>query len=120
MLQAGPAGGHGRVGGPGGEQLARARGRGRALRPGAGTCLEVDPPDRPDLCVLARFLDRLAGAGSEHSRSSLQRATRTNDDVFRSYLALLQRRAGPSGSPARGAARTGSTCPARAVRPTRT
>ena len=54
--------------------------------------MEVDPPDRPDLYVLARFLDRLAGAGSEHGRSSLQRATRTNDDVFRSYLALLQER----------------------------
>lgn len=51
---------------------------------------DPQPPDRPDLYVVARFLDRLSGADSDHNKSSLQRATRTNYDVFRSYLALLE------------------------------
>jgi MarR-like DNA-binding transcriptional regulator SgrR of sgrS sRNA len=51
---------------------------------------EPSPPQRPDLYVVARFLDRLAGGSTDHNKSSLQRATRTNYDLFRSYLALLE------------------------------
>jgi predicted transcriptional regulator len=52
--------------------------------------VDEDPPEKPDLYVLARFLDRLADPGEDHNKSSLQRATRTNYDVFRRYLALLE------------------------------
>ncbi|HEX2021378.1 MAG TPA: hypothetical protein VHH36_01590 [Candidatus Thermoplasmatota archaeon] len=50
------------------------------------------PPARPDLYVVARFLDRLAEPGAAYTRSRLQLAVRLNYDLFRSYLALLQRR----------------------------
>lgn len=53
---------------------------------------ELDPPKRPDLFVVARFLGRLAEPGAEHTRSSLQRAAGVNYDVFRRYLKLLEDR----------------------------
>lgn len=52
----------------------------------------VEPPDRPDLYVVARFLDRLHRDEQVHTRSSLQRAVRLNYDLFRSYLALLEQK----------------------------
>lgn len=52
--------------------------------------VDEDPPDKPDLYVVARFLDRLAETGADHNKSSLQTATRVNYDIFRRYLALLE------------------------------
>jgi predicted transcriptional regulator len=48
---------------------------------------------RPDLHILARFLDRMGapGAGS-FSRSKLQRAVGLNYDLFRKYLDILLER----------------------------
>jgi len=50
---------------------------------------------RPDPYVLARFLDALWGPpGSpppKRSKSSLQRAARVNYEIFRRYLAYLER-----------------------------
>lgn len=48
-----------------------------------------EPPARPDLYVLARFLDRLASAHDGFVRAKLQAAVRLNYDLYRSYLALL-------------------------------
>jgi len=64
--------------------------------------VDEDPPDNPDLYVLARFLDRLAEAGADHDKSSLQRATRTNYDVFRRYLALLDEKSWITWEPREG------------------
>lgn len=50
----------------------------------------IVPPERPDLYVVARFLDRLRETNTPWTRSRLQRAVRVNYDIFRSYLALLQ------------------------------
>lgn len=50
----------------------------------------VDPPDRPDLYVVGRFLHRLRYDEDTHTRSSLQMAVRLNYDLFRSYLNWLQ------------------------------
>ncbi len=47
---------------------------------------------KPDLFVLARFLDALHGRPGGLSRSALQRATRVNYDIFRAYLDLLDGR----------------------------
>lgn len=48
---------------------------------------------RPDLHILARFLDRLAEPGAKaFSRSRLQRAVGLNYDLFRKYLAILVER----------------------------
>lgn len=47
------------------------------------------PPDRPDLYVVARFLDRLCEPGAAFTRSRLQAAVRLNYDLFRSYLGWL-------------------------------
>jgi len=45
---------------------------------------------RPDLHVVARFLDRLAGPGAGSlTRSRLQRAVGLNYDLFRRYLDLV-------------------------------
>jgi len=49
-----------------------------------------EPPRRPDLYVVARFLDRLLHDEGTHTRSSLQMAVRLNYDLFRSYLAFLE------------------------------
>lgn len=49
----------------------------------------VDPPGRPDLYVVARFLDKLTKPGVTYTRSRLQAAVRLNYDLFRSYLALM-------------------------------
>lgn len=53
----------------------------------------VEPPARPDLYVLARFLDRLAEPGATWTRSSLQPAVRLNYDLYRRYLAFLEEKA---------------------------
>lgn len=49
----------------------------------------VDPPRRPDLYVLARFLDRLGEGPDGVARTRLQGAVRLNYDLYRGYLALL-------------------------------
>lgn len=49
----------------------------------------VDPPRKPDLYVVARFLDKLTRPGAVYTRSRLQAAVRLNYDLFRSYLALM-------------------------------
>lgn len=49
----------------------------------------VDPPRKPDLYVVARFLDKLSQPGVTYTRSRLQAAVRLNYDLFRSYLALM-------------------------------
>jgi predicted transcriptional regulator len=51
-----------------------------------------DAPFRPDLYVVARFLDRLDDPGVVWTRSSLQTGVRLNYDQFRRYLDFLQRR----------------------------
>ena len=58
---------------------------------------------RPDLHILARFLDRMAEGGPKpFSRSRLQRAVGLNYDLFRKYMAILvergwvDRREGPA------------------------
>lgn len=48
--------------------------------------------ERPDLYVLARFLDALARPGSAWTRAKLQPAVRLNYDLFRRYLAFLVER----------------------------
>lgn len=50
----------------------------------------VEHPRRPDLYVVARFLDRLRYEEATHTRSSLQMAVRLNYDLFTSYLAFLE------------------------------
>lgn len=45
--------------------------------------------ERPDLYVVARFLDKLAASPEGHPRTKLQQAVRLNYDLYRSYLALL-------------------------------
>ena len=47
------------------------------------------PLDRPDLFVLARFLDRLAEPRT-WTKTQLQLAVRLNYDLFRRYLELLE------------------------------
>lgn len=61
------------------------------------------PPRRPDLHVLARFLDRMAAPGApEFSRSALQRAVGLNYDLFRKYLAILLERGLVENTPGKG------------------
>lgn len=52
----------------------------------------IEPPKRPDLYVVARFLDRLEAAPDGIPRARLQQAVRLNYDLYRSYLALLEKR----------------------------
>lgn len=47
------------------------------------------PPERPDLYVVARFLDRLHAAPEGFPRTRLQAAVRLNYDLYRRYLGLL-------------------------------
>ena len=48
---------------------------------------------RPDLHIVARFLDRLAEPGTGPlTKSRLQRAVGLNYDLFRKYLAILVER----------------------------
>ena len=48
---------------------------------------------RPDLHILARFLDRMAQPGvGPFTKSKLQRAVGLNYDLFRKYLAVLLER----------------------------
>lgn len=49
----------------------------------------VPPPERPDLYVVARFLDRLVEAPEGIPRAKLQAAVRLNYDLYRSYLSLM-------------------------------
>lgn len=51
---------------------------------------DVEPPDRPDLYVVGRFLHRLRYDEQSHTKSSLQMAVRLNYDLFRSYLTWLE------------------------------
>ncbi len=53
---------------------------------------ESAPPARPDLYVVARFLDKLCVADASYTRSKLQAAVRLNYDLFRSYLAWLEQK----------------------------
>lgn len=46
-------------------------------------------PERPDLYVVARFLDRLREAGEGIPKTRLQAAVRLNYDLYRAYLGLL-------------------------------
>jgi predicted transcriptional regulator len=52
----------------------------------------TQPPERPDLYVVARFLDKLTKPGATYTRSRLQAAVRLNYDLFRGYLALLEQK----------------------------
>ncbi len=47
------------------------------------------PPRKPDLYVVARFLDRLGETPAGVPRTRLQAAVRLNYDLYRSYLTLL-------------------------------
>lgn len=47
---------------------------------------------KPDLYVIARFLDALDAQPDGRSKSDLQRAARVNYDIFRSYLDVLTER----------------------------
>lgn len=49
----------------------------------------IKPPARPDLYVVARFLDRLAATSDPFTHARLQAAVRLNYDLYRSYLSLL-------------------------------
>ena len=53
-----------------------------------------DPAEafKPNLYVVARFLDELAALGREMSRNQLQMAVGVNYDIFRRYLDLLERK----------------------------
>lgn len=52
-----------------------------------------EPPGwRPDLYVVARFLDQLWRPDKVFSKSQLQAAVRLNYDLFRKYLTYLQAR----------------------------
>lgn len=53
---------------------------------------DTETPPRPDLYVLARFLDRLAATPEGYPRTRLQAAVRLNYDLYRRYLALLARK----------------------------
>lgn len=44
---------------------------------------------RPDLYVVARFLEALYGSGRTYTRRQLQMAVRLNHDLFTRYLAFL-------------------------------
>ena len=50
------------------------------------------PPDRPDVFVVARFLERLWREGAPMLKTRLQVAANVNYDVFSRYLAWLQSR----------------------------
>lgn len=50
------------------------------------------PPWKPDLYVVARFLDRLSEPDRAFTRAQLQLAVRLNWDLFRRYLAFLEAR----------------------------
>jgi predicted transcriptional regulator len=51
--------------------------------------VDVPPPARPDLYVVARFLDRLTERPDGAPRTRLQQAVRLNYDLYRSYLSFL-------------------------------
>lgn len=47
---------------------------------------------KPDLYVMARFLDRLWQPDATYTKAQLQVAVRLNYDLFRRYLAFLEER----------------------------
>jgi predicted transcriptional regulator len=47
---------------------------------------------KPDLFVMARFLDALHAQPDGRTKGDLQRAVRVNYDIFRDYLAVLETR----------------------------
>lgn len=49
----------------------------------------MEPPSKPDLYVVARFLERLRQVPEGYPRTRLQGAVRLNYDLYRRYLALL-------------------------------
>lgn len=53
---------------------------------------DVAPPDRPDLYVVARMLEKLWRAGEPMVKTRLQVAANVNYDVFSRYLAWLESR----------------------------
>jgi hypothetical protein len=59
-------------------------------------------PFRPDLYVVARFLDRLCEPGTAWTKSSLQSAVRLNYDQYRRYLEVLQARGWLEVGPGKG------------------
>ncbi len=54
--------------------------------------MAAPPPTRPDLFVVARFLERLWREGEPMVKTRLQVAANVNYDVFAKYLAWLQER----------------------------
>ena len=50
------------------------------------------PPQRPNIYVVARFLDALHQEGRQYTRNQLQMAVRLNYDLYRSYLAFMEER----------------------------
>lgn len=50
---------------------------------------DIKAPLRPDLYVVARFLDRLCQPDAAYNKARLQLAVRLNYDLFRSYLLWL-------------------------------
>lgn len=53
------------------------------------------PPEgafRPDLYVVARFLDALGSDGAAHTKTRLQSEVRLNYDLFVRYLVFLEER----------------------------
>lgn len=51
---------------------------------------ERRPLEKPDLYVVARFLDRLCRPDKTYSKAKLQVAVRINYDLFRRYLSFLE------------------------------
>lgn len=54
--------------------------------------LEDDKLERPDLYVVARFLDRLSRSQRAHRRTDLQLAVRLNYTVYKRYLEWMERK----------------------------
>ncbi len=76
----------------------------------------IEPPKRPDLYVIARFLDRLREKDKAWSRSRLQHAVRLNYDLFRSYLLLLEEKGFIEEVPQEGAKDEESASPRTTIR----
>jgi predicted transcriptional regulator len=54
--------------------------------------LEEDRLERPDLYVVARFLDRLAREPRPYRRTDLQLAVRLNYTIYKRYLEWMERK----------------------------
>lgn len=57
-----------------------------------GPLAEDDKLERPDLYVVARFLDRLSRQQGSHRRTDLQLAVRLNYNVYKRYLEWMERK----------------------------